>query len=107
VRQAEAPPTRRQLRNSRLTSSGSALVATSKSLGSDAQQQVAHAAADQETLVPASLQPVEHAQGVRRDVPPGNRVFVARDDARRAANGLGEAGQDSKLGFSGRFLLWA
>ena len=48
VREAEAPADQAAIAKQRLTSSGSASVATSKSFGLEPEQQVAHAAADQE-----------------------------------------------------------
>ena len=47
-------------RNSGFTCSGSASVAMSKSLGVEAEQQIAHRAADDEGLEPGVLQPPRH-----------------------------------------------
>ena len=48
----------RQLRNSRLTSSGNASVATSKSLGLKPKEQIAHGAAHEKRLISRLFEPV-------------------------------------------------
>src|SRR3546814_20324973 len=50
-------------------------------LGMAADHQVAHGAADQESLVAALAQAVEHAQRIGTDVLARNRMLVPRDDA--------------------------
>ena len=57
----------RELRNVALISFGVALVATSKSFGVRADEQVAHAAADQVRLVAGAGQLADHAIGVGID----------------------------------------
>src|SRR3546814_6539307 len=49
-------------------------------LGMAADHQVAHGAADQEGLVAAFAQAVEHAQRIGTDVLARNRMLVPRDD---------------------------
>ena len=44
---------------------------------------VADAASDQESLKASFFEPVQHAQGVGGNIGPRNRVFGARNDARR------------------------
>ena len=57
----------RQLRNSRRTSFGRALVAMSKSFGERDEQQIAHAAADQVRGVAVARQALQHLDRVRVD----------------------------------------
>ena len=71
-----------QLRNSFLTWYGWADVPMSKSLGRRAEQQVAHAAADEVGDVIELAQAVENLQRVGVDVAARDRVLGARDDPR-------------------------
>ena len=77
-------PTRRQLRNSRFTCFGQRVGGDVEVLRLDADQQVAHAAADQERHEARIAQAVQHAQRIRRDVGAGDGVLGPRDDPRRA-----------------------
>src|SRR5690606_34299840 len=51
-------------------------------LGFAAEQQVAHAAADQVGLVARAVQPVQDLERVRGDLRAGNGVFRSRNDGR-------------------------
>src|SRR3546814_15480649 len=58
-----------------------------------ADHQVAHGAADQESLVAALAQAVEHAQRIGTDVLARNRMLVPRDDAQGHGGGTGGFGE--------------
>ena len=71
-----------QLRNSFLIWYGMRVGADVEVLRPAAEQQVAHAAADEVGGVVELLQPIQHFERVRIDVPPRNRVLRPRDDHR-------------------------
>src|SRR3546814_157041 len=62
-------------------------------LGMAADHQVAHGAADQESLVAALAQAVEHAQRIGTDVLARNRMLVPRDDPQGHGGGTGGFGE--------------
>jgi len=65
-----------------------------------AEQQVAHGAADQERLVAALAQPIQHAQRARRDVGPRDRMIGAgNDDRLRRAAGVRTGDREQFVGF--------
>ena len=79
-------PMMRQFRNRRLISLGVALVATSKSLGLRAEQQVAHAAADQVRRVIEAAQALDDLGGVGIDLDRVLSAFAVRGTTRTPRN---------------------
>ena len=83
-------------RNSGFTCSGCASVAMSKSLGCDAEHQVAHRAADDEALEAGFLQPARHLARTRADLRRTDGVLVGTVDARIGRPQAGkEAGEQA------------
>ena len=74
-------------RNSGFTCSGVASVAMSKSLGVDAEQQVAHGAADDERLEARLLQLARDRARAARELVAAHRMLVGRDRPRLARLG--------------------
>jgi hypothetical protein len=82
VREAEAPPDQPAVAEQLLDLLRQRVGGDVEILGRDAKQQVAHATADEIGLEARVLEPVQHAQRVRRDMLTGDRVLVATDHPR-------------------------
>jgi hypothetical protein len=84
VRQPEAPPDQTAIAEQPPHFLGQRVGRNVEILGMAADDDVAHAAADQERLEARFLEAIQHAQRVGGNVRPRDRVFGARNDARRA-----------------------